>query len=517
MSDMQIAGTLEVSTRRTLSPLARKIFSFPAFLGMLLLVGTVVGRCLNIKASLPHAGTFSNIPFVGDTWWHIVTGSRILSTGHWPLTDPYSFTVHGNPWIAYEWVGDITMAFASRLAGLEGLMCLVLLMSGAYILLVYYYAYLNCRNSIAAFLGCVALLPLASSFFTLRPQMLGYIFLVVTLIILERSRQGHQRALWLLPALFLIWVNTHGTFVFGFFVMGVYWVAALWSFQFKYFRADKWTPKQRQRLELTFLLCLLASIITPYGSRLAGYPLGIALLPVTTLNTNSEFLPIRLNTLDGKLFVLLLLIFFIYIFVVRPTFRLEEVVIFSFAAFEAAVHVRVLLLFVPVFAPLLAKALGTWLPTDDHKRERPLLNAILMGIAAAFVLMFFPPKKELDRAIGNNFPACAVAYMSRHQVPLPMFNEATWGGYLTWSLTVKHRVFIDGREEIYDYAGVLHDYFSIVDGGRRAFFFLRKYNVRSCLLSPDTKLISLLSASREWHEVYRDRMSVIFVKTGEHL
>ena len=149
-----------------------------------------------------------------------------------------------------------------HLAGLEGLICLLLLMAGTYVLVLYYYAYQSCRNAMAAFLACVALLPLASSF-TLRPQMLGYIFLMVALIILEQFRQGHQRTLWLLPVLFLIWVNTHGTFVLGFFVMGVYWAAGLCSFQFKYVRGDRWPPKQRQQLELTFLLCLLASIVTP--------------------------------------------------------------------------------------------------------------------------------------------------------------------------------------------------------------------------------------------------------------
>ena len=93
-----------------------------------------------------------------------------------------------------------------------------------------------------------------------------------------------------------------------------------------------------------------------------------------------------------------------------------------------------------------------------------------------------------------------------------MFNEVTWGGYLIWSFNAKRQVFIDGRIENYEDAGVLNDYFSIIDGGPRAFLYLRKYKVHSCLLSPDSRLVSLLSASPEWHEVYRDRVSCIFVK-----
>jgi len=64
-------------------------------------------------------------------------------------------------------------------------------------------------NSKAGFVGAAALLALANLSFSLRPQMLGYLFLILTLIALERFRQRKQRAVWLLPVLFLVWINTH--------------------------------------------------------------------------------------------------------------------------------------------------------------------------------------------------------------------------------------------------------------------------------------------------------------------
>ncbi|MEJ2007081.1 MAG: hypothetical protein P8Z30_02825 [Acidobacteriota bacterium] len=168
----------ETDRRRLLSSLPRKALSLPVVLGALLLAATFTGRYLNIDQSPPNSGSASNISFEGDTWWHVTVGEHILSTGHWPTKDTYSFTVNGAPWIAYEWLGEVIMAFASRLAGLKGLMALLLMMCGAFVLLLYYYAYQNSRNAMAAFLACVALLPLASSFFTLRPQMFGYAFLI---------------------------------------------------------------------------------------------------------------------------------------------------------------------------------------------------------------------------------------------------------------------------------------------------------------------------------------------------
>ena len=52
-----------------------------------------------------------------DMWWHVKVGEGILATHHWPTMDPYSFTVAGQPWIAYEWLGEVLLAAANRLGG----------------------------------------------------------------------------------------------------------------------------------------------------------------------------------------------------------------------------------------------------------------------------------------------------------------------------------------------------------------------------------------------------------------
>ena len=468
---------------------------------------------MSIYGSAPHSGSFSNIPFEGDTWWHVVVGNYILSTGHWPTTDIYAFTIHGAPWLAYEWVGEVVMAAASRVAGIEGLMWLLVIMSGVFVLLLYYYAYQRCRNAMAAFLACAALLPVVSHFFTLRPQMLGYTFLILTLIAMERFRQGHDRALWLLPGLFLIWVNTHSSIVFGALAMVAYWATGLRGFQFRFVRAEQWTPRQRLQLELITLLCLLASIITPYGSRLATYPMQMVLFGPENLMTNSEFFPLRLNTFTGSALLVLFLCFLAYVVLARPVFRAETAALFLFAGYEVLIHVRFVLLFVPIFTPFLAEAFNYFMPDRALKREGYIFNAALIFAALILIVEFFPPKQTIERAIANNFPVKAADYIAGHDVPGPMFNELSWGGYLTWALTPRHQVFIDSRD-IYDYAGVMPDYIKIADGGQEAIYLLGKYSVRSCLISRDTRLASTLAASPDWREIFHGRVGAIFLKKG---
>jgi hypothetical protein len=50
----------------------------------------------------------SNRPLAdADIGWHIRTGEQILATHSLPRTDPFSSTMQGQPWFAWEWLYDI--------------------------------------------------------------------------------------------------------------------------------------------------------------------------------------------------------------------------------------------------------------------------------------------------------------------------------------------------------------------------------------------------------------------------
>src|SRR5260370_3390079 len=160
-------------------------------LGALLVAGVFVAR--------------HNFEVDTDLWWHIKAGEGILATHHWPTSDPYSFTVSGQPWLAYEWLGDVLIASVERVGGLVGLQALLIILGAAIMVALYAFATLRSGNSKAGYVTAAVLLVLAAGNFNLRPQMLGYLFLILTLIALERFRQGKRGALWVLTVLFLEW------------------------------------------------------------------------------------------------------------------------------------------------------------------------------------------------------------------------------------------------------------------------------------------------------------------------
>src|SRR5512142_3391094 len=117
----------------------RKIFSFPVF------VGAMVGLAAAAATAVSYGGlVIGGKGFVeGDTWWHLAVGTRILSTHTWPSVDTYSFTMHGAPWIAYEWLGEVVMALVARWHGLSGLTGLFVLLAVTLGVLIYWYAWLR--------------------------------------------------------------------------------------------------------------------------------------------------------------------------------------------------------------------------------------------------------------------------------------------------------------------------------------------------------------------------------------
>ena len=256
-----------------------------------------------------------------DMWWHIRTGELILSTHHWATTDPYSYTAAGAPWMSCEWLGDVVFAVVYRVGGLRGLEALLVVLASAVMLALYGFATLRSGNCKAAFVVSGVLLVLAAASFNLRPQMLGYLFLILTLIALELFRQGKQRAVWLLPMLFLLWVNTHGSWIVGLATVALFFGAGLVSFQVGSLEARRWTSSERLRLEVVFLLSLVAIPITPYGARLAAYPFTVAsTLPISVANI-LEWQVMPFNLGGGKLFLALVLGFFLAQVALRFSWR----------------------------------------------------------------------------------------------------------------------------------------------------------------------------------------------------
>ena len=477
--------------------LLKRLVSFPAMLGTML-VGAVffTGRMFAVDP---------------DLWWHVKNGQNILATHHWPTTDPYSFTVAGTPWLSYEWLGDVLFGAAARFAGLQGLDALLIILGSAILVALYAYATLRSKNSKAGFVTAAGLYVLVTPSLSLRPQMLGYLFIILTLVVLEYFRQGKLRSVWCLPPLFVVWINTHGSWVIGLAVLFVFLACGLMNFRIGSIEARCWSATERIHLEVAFLLSLAVIPLTPYGTRLAAYPFTVASsLPVNLANV-LEWQPMPFNLLGGKIFLALLLGFFLAQMALRFSCRLDELALFVGGTVVACLHLRFVLLFVPFFSALLVTLIARWVSPYDRRKDRYVVNAVLMAVIIAAMVRYFPTRAGMQEIVSQKFPVRAVDYLRNHAVPGPMYNTYGYGGYLIWALP-EQKVFIDGRGDLYEVGGAFSDYLEVADLKPAAFAVLRAYQIQSCLLDRSEALATVLGNQSDWHEEYSDGVSVLFVR-----
>lgn len=143
-----------------------------------------------------------------DTGWHIRTGERITKDWAVPQSDPFSFSRPGGEWFAWEWAADAAMGAAHRAGGLAGV-------AGLYLAAIGICSWLWVRLHWACgsnfWMVCLLASPMltaAQLHWLARPHVLGWVWLLAALLLLERGRLGWREAL----ALAVVWANTHGSF-----------------------------------------------------------------------------------------------------------------------------------------------------------------------------------------------------------------------------------------------------------------------------------------------------------------
>ena len=128
------------------------------------------------------------------------------------------------------------------------------------------------------------------------------------------------------------------------------------------------------------------------------------------------------------------------------------------------------------------------------------------------MVVFLPSQARLRENIAKEYPVQAVRYLQQHPIPGRMFNDYGFGGYMVWALAPQRKVFIDSRGDIYEQAGVFAAYMNVTELKPHALAVLQSYRIHSCLMHQNSALATLLRSSSDWKEVYKDAISVIFIR-----
>ena len=164
-----------------------------------------------------------------DLWGHLRFGLDILQTRGLEAADPYSFT-SDRPWINHEWLSEVAIAVAWKIAGAPGLIVLKLacIVAALALMASTLREQAVTRRPAMMLLGLTlaGILPRATQ---VRPQLFSVLlFAALIWSIVRAGRGSSRRLLWTIPILAL-WANLHGGWLVGVATVGLFCAGEAWA------------------------------------------------------------------------------------------------------------------------------------------------------------------------------------------------------------------------------------------------------------------------------------------------
>jgi hypothetical protein len=474
----------------------------------------------SIREGLQLAATvalYSLLPFLfirnfyivdPDIWWHLRTGQWILSHHAVPVTDSFSLYGMGKPWIVYSWLFDTlsaTLFGRFGLVAVAGYEIVIRLVLG--IALFHLVRSLLPRFRHAAALTALGLLAMTSVIGP-RPGMLTILLLVVEFdILLSSERTGETKRLWLLPPVFLLWVNFHIQFVYGLFVLSVFASEPLLNAAFGYKPPD--TVTRSKELWPVVGASFAATLLNPYGIRIYSTVLGY----VTQTGVYNIIAELRAMTFrQPQDFLVLFLVLGAMMAIgwrrePRPLW-LALLAITSILAFRSVREVWFL-----AIVSVCVIAAGWKTQREDPRRSpglrhRALVAIWVLAIVIASCRHYGLSNDALEVQVAGSFPEAGAQFILQHHLRGPLFNDLSWGGFLIWRLP-DLPVAMDGRTNVHGDARIME--FSRVWTGKPDWASDPELAKANVVITPRVAAIaSLLRTDPRFAVAYEDMQAVVF-------
>lgn len=467
-----------------------------------------------------------------DLWWQLAAGAWIADHGL-PTTDPFSFGFPGLPWLEHRWLFFLAEHALATRWGLNGLILAKLVWLGGCLVLLN--AAMRPAPRWARVLGLFAAVVLLHSRLKLRPELVSYGCVIGFLWAYEAHRRlGRSAPLLALPAIQLLWSNTHTLWIAGPALAWTAWAVeaglARWPRGVQIARVlPALAPGRRRALLWAAVAVSVAGVTTPYLFLGQFYPTTIleqigvgSELRGVIVELQSPFAlrgdPVFFGTYlagVGASFACMLLS------VRPPLFRVVVWAGFVGFTFLAARNVALL---GPVAGWVIAQQLGAWWVAGGGQRwpQLPraaavltLMAAVSLGLAAITDGLWRP--RGWDQRFGTGVreaihPIEAMAFVTEQGLPRPVLSGLADASYLIYE-GGPGSVFIDGRLEVYGADRVL-DNARAWSNAEGVMADADRLGIDSVLLPFPlmSRALSGFEASEDWSPVYYDSARVLYLR-----
>jgi hypothetical protein len=432
-----------------------------------------------------------------------IRAGDIMSRTHAVLrTDIFTFTLPGADWVNQQWGAQLLLGYTYRLGGWNG----IVLLYGALTAIAFAFVFLACRrrgaSTRASALLTVAGFWVARENLAMRPQLIAVLLFSVTLWILS-GRRTHPRALWVFPALMLVWVNVHGSFVLVPLLLGLAWLED---------RKD--SPATAHTILAVCALSLIATLANPFGPGVWVYAAGIGTNP-TISHLVTEWAPPTIREYSGIVFFASALMVAGYLIRRKEPLTWAQLLWPATFFMLALPALRGVVWWGLVFPVVLAGLMKT--KAADEQRGSPFMNALLVTTILAATVIVMP----IWRA---STPTGAPAFLGQAPASLVDATEAALAPgsrlfvsqtYASWfELELPSMpVFVDSRIELFP-TSIWNAYLAV--GGAREGWqaTLDRWDVDAVVINPDQDgvLTSHIEDDPAWRLAFKDDSGSVFVR-----
>lgn len=482
-----------------------------------------------------------------DLGRHLRNGELVVSGGHIPDTNHYSYTDPDFPTLCHHWAAGVLFYWIWKAWGFLGLSAFY----GAVLFVTWaIFTWTAARTgSLRSALAAAALaLPLLAYRTEIRPEGLTTLFLAAEFFLLYSFRQGrlNGRWLWVIPAVHLVWVNVHILFVIGLCLTGIFMLDAL----------VREGPGRGFRLLAAVLLASLAlSCVNPYGLEGVLQPFNIFKVYGYRLAENQTvFFMIKRfpgRTIYGYFLLLWGLAGFLFVLRLikerdwRGSFL--PFALWAFFGLMACQAVRAIAMFGLFFIPLAAenweRAIAAWAGgrAPAFHRLTAAAAALLIGLSAVVPYFFLSPVRKYSSLIDNPKYRGVLYYIlarpgiwgglapgvngsaeffRKNRLLGPVFNNYDIGGYFIFHLFPAERPFVDNRPEAYpeDFFrktyGPMQEDDKVWDEMCRKYKFELIYFYRHDMTTWGQPFLLRRLADPRWAPVFVDAWTIILARRG---
>ena len=435
-----------------------------------------------------------------DEAWHIATGFLIRNLGYIPSSDPWSFS-SDQPWYNLSWTWDVLSSYIYQLMGDDFLIINTFLYS---LLIVCIYRFLKGlgglkEDTINIVTAINALLIFEVSLF--RPQILAYFLTLFCLRLFYKAKYKFDLYFALKFALLVIlWVNSHGSVMVAFSVIGAYFIES-------YLKKD-W--KNCKALFFIGGLGFLSMFINPIGY---NYFIGmLRTLDSVITGRNVEWQPFTFGLIIGYTFCIAVFALMTNISHKKISFA-DKLITYAWM-FSSFMTIRTFPFFIILSLNYWARCIDDLIKPSKIKVFKPYRYVPTLIICFLLLLNYHQFKPLIFSTNDSAYiPKQEIDYLVHNYPGIRVLNEYTAGGFILFYGEGKIKHFIDPRAGTAFSEDVLREYILYADGKPGWEAILDKYNIQAVLLTKDqyTKRKDIDHVFRKWTNVFAGSYGYILI------